>query len=595
LTEPDVHDSFSAGTVQTVHKNKNDHGEKAACRSLRSPAGEIGPAIALFSIFPEHQFCAHQGEKRMSEFEMKLKAAQKAVGLGKLSRRDFMSFAIASGFTIAAANQMFVTAARAEAKKGGNFKAAVGHGSTTDSLDPATWANGFTFGFGKSLFSAPLVQVNVKNEAAPHVAESFEPADGANKWVFKIRKGITFHDGRTLTADDVVATINYHIGPDSKSPAKSVLSSITSVKADGPDTVIFELSGGNADFPFLLSDYHLGMYPSKDGKIEWEKGIGAGPFVMKSFEPGVRFAAERNPNYFGTAWFDSVELLSMVDTAARTNAYLSGEVHFIDRADLKTIDLLKNAPETELYNVSGFAHYTAPMHCDAAPFSDVNVRLAIKHAINRQELVDKILFGYGTPGNDNPISKAMKFAIDPQPVHTYDPDKAKSYLKKAGMENLKVDFSVSDAAFSGGVDAGLLIQESAKAAGIDINLIREPADGYWDNVWLKKPWSLCYWGGRPVADMFMSVSLAAGAPWNDTRWNNARFNELLLAARAETDDAKRAAMYAEAQQLVHDDGGQIVLMFNNYVGALSTKVGHGEFNTDFDHDGGYMWERWWMA
>ena len=105
----------------------------------------------------------------------------------------------------------------------------------------------------------------------------------------------------------------------------------------------------------------------------------------------------------------------------------------------------------------------------------------------------------------------MKFAIDPQPVHTYDPDKAKSYLKKAGMENLKVDFSVSDAAFSGGVDAGLLIQESAKAAGIDINLIREPADGYWDNVWLKKPWSLCYWGGRPVADMFMSVSLAADA------------------------------------------------------------------------------------
>ena len=531
----------------------------------------------------------------MTEFEMKMKAAQKAVGLGKLSRRDFMSYAIASGFTVAAASTMFATAARAEAKKGGVFKAAVGHGQTTDSLDPATWTNGFTFPFGKSLMGAPLVQISAKNEVVPHVAESFEPTDGAKKWIVKLRKGVVFHNGKTLDSTDVVDTINYHISADSKSPAKAVLSSIVSVKADGPDTVVFELNSGNADFPYLLSDYHLAMYPSEGGEAQWDKGIGAGPYVLKSFEPGVKLVGERNPNYFKDTWFDGIEMLSIVDTAARTNAYLSGEAHFIDRADLKTIDMLKGAPETELYNVSGFAHYTAPMHCDAAPFSDVNVRQAIKYAINRQELVDKILFGYGTPGNDNPISKSMKFAIDPQPVYTYDPDKAKSLLKKAGMENLKVDFSTSDAAFSGAVDAALLMQEQAKAAGIEINVVREPNDSYWDNVWLKKPWSMCYWGGRPVADMFMSVSLAADAAWNDTHWKNPRFNELLIAARAETDETKRAAQYAECQQLVHDDGGQIVLMFNNYVGALSTKLGHNEFNSDFDHDGGYMYERWWMA
>jgi peptide/nickel transport system substrate-binding protein len=531
----------------------------------------------------------------MTEFEMKLKAAQKAVGLGKLSRRDFMSFAIASGLTIPAASMMFATAARAEAKKGGAFKTAVGHGQTTDSLDPATWSNGFTFHFGKSLFAAPLVQVDNKNTAVPHLAESFEPSDGAQKWVFKVRKGTTFHNGKTVTADDVVATLNYHIGADSKSPAKSVLSSVTSVKADGPDTVVFELTGGNADFPFLLTDYHLGIYPSEGGKIMWEQGIGAGPYVLKSFEPGVRLFAERNPNYFKDTWFDSVEMLSIVDVAARTNAFLSGEVHYINRADLKTIDMLKGAPETELYNVSGFAHYTAPMHVDAKPFNDINVRQALKWAINRQELVDKILFGYGSPGNDNPISSSMKFAINPEPVYTYDPEKAKSLLKKAGMENLKVDLSASDAAFAGGVDAALLMAEHAKAAGIEINVVREPNDSYWDNVWLKKDWCLCYWGGRPVADMFMSISLAADAAWNDTNWKNPRFNELLLAARAETDEAKRATMYAEAQQLIHDDGGQTVLMFNNFVGALSTKIGHNTFNSDFDDDGGYMWERWWMA
>ena len=91
----------------------------------------------------------------------------------------------------------------------------------------------------------------------------------------KLKKGITFHNGKTLTADDVVATINYHTGKDSKSPAKAVLSNLVSVKADGPDTVIFELNGGNADFPYLLSDYHLAMYPSEGGQIQWDKGIGA--------------------------------------------------------------------------------------------------------------------------------------------------------------------------------------------------------------------------------------------------------------------------------------------------------------------------------
>ncbi len=530
----------------------------------------------------------------MTEFEMKLAQAKKAVGLGKLSRRDFIAFTMASGMTLAASQLMFAQAARAEAKKGGAFKVGCGHGQTTDSLDPATWSNGFTFHFGKSLFAAPLVQVDSKNVAQPHVAESFEPSADAQTWAFKIRKGVTFHDGRTLTPADVVATIQYHIGADSKSPAKSVLSSITEVKADG-DNVIFKLKGGNADFPFLLTDYHLGMYPSKDGKIEWEKGIGAGPYVIKNFEPGVRIQAERNPNYFKDTWFDSVEMLALVDEAARTNAYLAGEVHYMNRANTKTIDMLKSAPNTELYNVSGFAHYTAPMHCDTKPFDDVNVRQAIKYAINREELVDKILNGYGSPGNDNPISESMKYSINPQPAYTYDPDKAKSLLKKAGLDGLKVDLSASDAAFAGGVDAALLMADQAKKAGIEINVIKEPNDSYWDNVWLKKPWCLCYWGGRPVADMFLSVSLAADAAWNDTNWKNPRFNELLIAARAELDEKKRADMYAECQQLIHDDGGQIVLMYNNFVGAVSTAIGHNQFNSDFDDDGGYMWERWWMA
>jgi peptide/nickel transport system substrate-binding protein len=530
----------------------------------------------------------------MTEFEFKLALAKKSVARGRTTRREFMQLAMAAGFSAAAAGTMFTTAARSQAKSGGHFRAGIGHGATTDTFDPATWAHGMNFAWGKGLTGAPLVRIDQKANVVGYLAESMEPADGAKKWIFKIRSGVQFHNGKSVTAEDVVATVNYHTGPDSKSPGKALLGAVTSVKADGPTTVVFELSGPNADFPYLLSAYQFPILASEGGKVD-TSGNGAGPYILEKFEPGVRAIFKKNPNAFAPGNFDSVEQLSIIDPAARTNAYLAGEVDYIDKADLKTVDLLKTAPDTELYNVSGYQHYTAPMFVDVAPFDKLEVRQALKFAINRQELVDKVLFGYGKAGNDNPLASSMKFATSPEPAYTYDPERAKSLLKKAGMENLKVDLSASDAAFAGSVDAAVLMSEQAKAAGIEINVIREPNDSYWDNVWLKKPWCHCYWGGRPVADMFLTISLAADAAWNDTHWKNPRFNELLLAARGETDDAKRAAQYAEAQQLVHDDGGQMVLMFSNYVGALSTKVAHGELNADLDHDGGYMYDRWWFA
>jgi len=516
----------------------------------------------------------------------------------RLDRRSFIQLAIASGMSVAAAEGLFASAARAEPKRGGSFKAGIGDGSTTDTLDPGTWNNGFTFNFGQAFFGATLVEIDQKNEVHPNLAESIEPAEGAAKWVFKLRRGLPFHNGKSLTASDVVETYNYHRGEASKSAAKGLLTGIADVKADGPETVVFTLKGGNADFPYVLSDYHLPIYPAKDGGgIEWEKGIGAGPFVLETFEPGIRISAKRNTNYHktGLPYFDDATLLSIIDPTARTNAFTTGDLHFMDRCDLKTIDLLKSDPNTEVDATTTFFQYHALMNVTVPPFDNVDVRLALKWAFDREELVKKAVLGYGTPGNDNPIARSTKFAIDPEPIHRYDPEKVKFHLKKAGLSTLKVDFSTSDAAFATAVDTALLMQAHAAKAGIDINVIREPGDGYWDNVWMKKPFCMSYWGGRPTCDYAFTTLYTDDSKWNDTYWKNPRFNELVRAARPETDDKKRAALYAEAQQIIHDDGGLILLMFPQVVGAHTKKVAHGVLNTNFDYDGGRMVERWWFV
>lgn len=534
----------------------------------------------------------------MNETTQKLNAALRQAVRGRITRREFTQAALASGLTMAAANTMFAGAARAEPKKGGTFKIGVGHGATTDSMDPGLYPDQFT---GTALWGTlanSLTEIDADGNVAGDVAESFESADGAKKWVFKVRKGITFHDGRTVTAEDVVASMLHHTKEDSKSAAKSLLKEMTSIKADGPGTVVFELSGGNADFPYTVSDYHMPIMPKNaDGSVDWQSGNRTGAYKLDKFDPGVTATFNKNTNYYkeGKGWFDRVEFLSIKDVAARTNALMSGEVHYMDRCDLKTLDQLKANPGVTVQEIIGYGHQVYVMDVRAKPFDDNNVRLALKHSLNREEIVEKVFLGHGQPGNDNPIAPTVKFAVDPQPRHTYDPEKAKAFLKKAGLDGLKVDLSVSDAAFSGATDSAILWQQQAKACGIDINVIKEPDDSYWDNVWLKKPFVASYWSGRPTCDWMFTTAYAAGAAWNDTFWNNAKFNELLVAARSETDEAKRAAMYAEMQQLLHDDGGLINLVFNSYVEAHANNLGHNKVAANWQLDGMRIAERWWFT
>ena len=516
---------------------------------------------------------------------------------GLISRREFISRLAALGFAATATGLMFPGTAMAAQKRGGHFRVGKAHGQTTDTLNPGTFENGFTIAMSQAI-NGYLTQIGKDGSVEPSIAESWESTPDASQWSFKLRKGVTFHNGKPLTTDDVIASLNFHRGEDSTSAAGPLVAEITDISADGPDTVVVRLKGGNADFPFTVSDYHLTIAPAKGGSIDWASGIGCGVYKLEKFEPGVAANMSRYAGHWANdrGFFDSIEMLALVDTNARTTALLTGDVHAIDRVDLKTVNMLKRNAGTTVHSVAGTQHYTFAMSCNKDPFTDVHVRLALKFAVNRQELVDKILQGYGVVGNDHPIGRGQRYFNKDLPQREYDPEKAKFHLKKAGKDSLEVSLSAADAAFSGAVDAAVLFQNSAKKAGIDLKVVREPNDGYWSDVWMKKPFSAVYWSGRPVEDAMFSTAYKTGVSWNDTFWSNARFDELLLKARAELDEDKRRAMYYEMQELVNMDGGVIVPMFASYVFATSNQIDHGgDFASNWDMDGERWAERWSFA
>jgi len=337
--------------------------------------------------------------------------------------------------------------------------------------------------------------------------------------------------------------------------------------------------------------------PARDGRVEPHSGIGTGGYVLKRFEPGVTTELERNTNYWkeNHANFDTIEVLSILDANARTTALRTGDVHCIDRVELKTADYLAKEPDISVKETSGTQHYAYSMLCNVAPFDNVDVRLALKHGIDRQAFLDKVLRGHGYLGNDHPIGKSNTYyAVDLDQRH-YDPDKAKYYLKKAGLTSLKVGLSAADAAFSGALDGAVLYREAASPAGVEIDVIREPNDGYWSDVWQAKPWFATYWAGRATEDWMFSLAYSADAPWNETGWINERFNQILVEARAELNTDKRRQMYREMQQLCRDDGGTVVPAFSNYVFALSDKIAHRRLSAAWDLDGIKGLERWWFS
>ena len=491
--------------------------------------------------------------------------------IGRMSRRDFLGRAAALGVSATFANTLLAGAANAQTPaRGGIMRAGLQGGESTNSMDPALILSQVMFSFGKQ-WGEFLNRLKPDGGLENLIAEEIGASDDAKTWTIKVRDGIEFHNGKTVSAEDVAATIERHADENSKSGALGILKNIQGIKASGKE-VIVTLAEPDADFPYLMADYHIIIQPN-GGKDDPNAGISAGPYKVTINEPGVRHGGERFANYWlgdklGHA--DQVEIVVINDATARLSALQGGQVNMINRIEPKVVDLVKRVPGVSIEATSGRGFYPFNMFCDTAPFDNNDLRMALKLAMDREELLDKILQGYGTIGNDFPINAAYPLFPDDIEQRKFDPEKAAEHYKKSGHSG-SILLRTSDVAFPGAVDAAQLYQQSCAKAGITIEIKREPGDGYWSEVWNKQPFSLSYWGGRATQSQMYATALAYTADWNDTRFKRPEFDAMLRAAAGELDQDKRKGIYRDMGTMVRDEGGTIVPFFNQFIDAVDTK------------------------
>ena len=516
---------------------------------------------------------------------------------GTISRRSFMYHAAAAGLTASLATGVWTGAAKAEPKNGGTFRVASHDGSASDSHDPGAYLN-FSVYLLANAYRSYLTAIEADSSLGPDIAKEWSATPDAKDWTFQLDDKAVFHSGRKVLAQDVIASLNHHRGEKSTSAAKSLVSGIADIVKNDDHSITIKMSSGVADLPWLMTDVHLAICPANDdGTIDWKSGDGSGPYKLVSGEFGRGFELQRHDGWhLEGAYFDAVTIIVVNDPSARQSALITGDVDAVTQLELKTMSLLKRDSSINVHNLPSGTAITMPMHVDTAPFDNVDVRNALKLAINRKDMIEKIEFGAAALGNDFHQSPEMPYYPTDISQREYDPDQARALLKKAGVENLKVDLSTADSVTSGAVDMAVLFAEHAKAAGIEINVVREPNDGYWSDVWLKKPFMVAQWGARPTPDVMYSTAYKDDAAWNESKWKNPRFNELLLKARAELDDKLRADMYHEMAVLARDDGGTILPMFLNIVFASRSNVGTPDtMAVNWALDGARGTSRWWFA
>lgn len=427
-----------------------------------------------------------------------------------------------------------------------------------------------------SLVFERLVVLDETFSAAPQLATSWESNDKGDEWIFKLREGVKFHDGEPFNAKHVVYTFKRLLDPKTASPGASSMETINAEAITAIDdlTVKFKLKAAIVEFPAQIANRFT--YILREGQPESElrnSGIGTGPFKVQKFVPGDDVSTYvKNDIYWrpGLPKVDVVELRAIPEESARIAAIQSGQIDLCWDLGRSGIEELEKNKDVKV--VRSRTPFVMSLSCwtDTPPFDDVRVRQALKYVVDRDQILQLVLRGYGNVSDDNPVAPWVQYALKTEP-RKRDIEKAKALLAEAGhTDGLDVELFTADAA-PGFIELATLFQAQASEAGIRVKLTKTPAADYWSSVWLKQPFVCSSWSGRG-ADDALATPYLSNSDWNETHWKRPEFDAFISKARATIDVAKRTELYQKAQQLLRDDGGAIISVFPDALGASRANV-----------------------
>lgn len=488
------------------------------------------------------------------------------------SRREFLAWMIAAGATTAAAGSIFASTKQAIAatpKKGGRLVMAIEAHSPGDTLDPAAFKSNIDYFRGR-MFYGSLVRLQDDLSYKPELAEEVSTNENATEWTFKLRKGVEFHNGKTMTADDVLYSMNRHVGPDSASTGATLFSMVDRWEKVNDYEVRAILNSPNADFAIALGTFQFKIIP--DGWTDFANPVGTGPYTVKEFKPGVRCIGARFDNYWEDGGhLDELEHFAIPDPVARLNALLSGEIDAMANVDPRTIGKIESTDGVGIWALQSGAFMGIAARRDLPVSNNTDLIRTIQYLMDRERIVKGVLKGQGTLGNDQPIGPAYPDHCADIPQRMLDPDKAKYHFDKSGVGNTAVPIVVADVT-PGAVDQALFLQREAQKIGLNIDVQKVSTDGYWSSVWKVAPFCATQWNMRPTANIMMSVAFASTAKWNESYWKNEQFDKLLVDVLAVTDPAQRKQMYCDMQTLIHETGGSIFPAHTNYIDGAADHV-----------------------
>lgn len=503
--------------------------------------------------------------------------------LNKLTRRDTLKGAAIGGGVVMSSGLIAAcgggsgssktTNAGAPAagtqKKGGVLMVGVTGSGNADTLDPHVLASDADLARSTSLFDL-LSYCSPSFALKNQLASEYSSNSDATEWTIRLRKGVEFHNGKSLSADDLIYTVRRILDPKTHATGAAQLTMVDPRQLKKVDelTVRFTLKTPYALLPESFSILNTGIVPVG---FDPKKPVGTGPFKFKSFTPGRQSDFTAFENYWGDngPYVDELLLVDLDDETARVNALLSGQVHAIAALPLSQMQVVQSNSNLELLISKTGAFREISMAANQAPFSDVRVRQAMRLIADRKQMVANALAGQGSIGNDvySPDDPVYDDSISQR---EQDIQQAVSLLRQAGQPDLRVEL-VTSPIQGGVVEVCQLFAQQAKAANVAVKVTNLPPTEFYNAQYLKRPFSVDWWG---ALHYFTQVALLDGpnGAFDPVHWGNAKFNSLYTEAIRTVDATRRTELAHEMQQLQHDEGGLIIWGFANIVDAYSKKV-----------------------